>query len=302
MTGDQCVVVIVQSWNGTELLPDCLESLRRQAFSDYAVAVVDDGSTDRSAQVVVERFPEARLICRERQGGFCAAVNTGIRATQSEFVALLNNDAVADPGWLAWSVAALRRESSFAGCAPKILFRDRPDTVNSIGIFLRADGASRDIGYGRPDGPWCAQPMEVFGVSGCAAVIRRAAFDDVGLFDERLWAYSEDLDWCLRARALGHRFLFEPRAVVLHRGGATFGQMPEAMTYWQSRNALLVLLKNLPLRVLLARAPWLTAFQAYQLAVAWQRGRLRPAAAGKLRALVDHRRYRRSSCREGAPT
>jgi len=289
-SNDPAVVVIVPNWNGAHLLPSCLDGLRRQRFTSFHTVVVDDGSRDASLRLLHREYHEVQILRCIQRHGFCAAVNAGIQATTSRYIALLNTDAVPEPGWLSALVHALDTSSDYSGCTPKVLFADRPGIINSIGIFLRRDGASRDIGYGQPDGPDYSRRLEVFGFSGCAVLLRRSAVEDVGLFDEELVAYAEDLDWSLRARLRGHRFMYEPSARALHRVGGTFSRLPARAAYYRSRNSLYVLLKNLPWPILVKHAPAMALFQLYQVAIAGRHGMLWPALAGKADVVRGWRR------------
>lgn len=297
------VTVIVPNWNGEHLLPTCLDGLRKQTFADFHAIVVDDGSCDSSVRLIRREYPEVQVICRGKQRGFCAAVNSGISASHSQYIALLNNDAIPTPEWLAASISTLDNRPAFVGCTPKILFLDRLDRVNSIGIFLRADGASRDIGYGEHDGMAFSEPREVFGFSGCAVVLDRAVIDDVGLFDEYLIGYAEDLDWTLRARSRGYRFIYEPLAEVHHAMSSSFGSIPKETTFYQSRNSTYVLLKHLPKSFLIKIAPRWLLLECYRILLAARRGLLWPAVAGKVsiifvwRQLLEARQVETSSRR-----
>jgi GT2 family glycosyltransferase len=225
------------------------------------------------------------------QTGFCAAVNAGLRRSDSAYVALLNNDAVAASEWLSASLGALAHRPEFSACVPRILFKDRPNVINSLGISLRVSGACRDIAYNQPDSTRYDTPAEVFGFSGCAVVLRREAIDQVGLFDEQLGSYSEDLDWVLRARRRGLRFLYEPDARVYHQQGGSFSRLPADMTYLQNRNSLYVLLKNLRASFLVKHLHQLVVFHSYQVLRSAARGQFRAALKGKRDALVLWRRH-----------
>src|SRR5918998_4490278 len=124
------VDVIIPSYNGARFLPTCLDALRRQTYPDFAVLVVDDGSTDDTAALLVGRYPEVRLLRRPRNGGLVAACNDGIATTGAEVVCLLNNDTEAEPGWLAALVAALAATPQAGSAASKLLLFDRRDHLH----------------------------------------------------------------------------------------------------------------------------------------------------------------------------
>jgi hypothetical protein len=217
--------------------------------------------------------------------GFCRAANAGLRAAKGDLLALLNNDTEADPDWLAELVAALEAYPDIGFCASKMLFYDRRDRVNSAGLFMRVDGVGRDIGYGQPDGPEFATMRAVFGASGGAAIYRRAMLNDIGLFDEDLVAYAEDLDLSFRAQLRGYRCLYVPAAVVYHRGSITYQRESPAAVYYGSRNMLTVILKNMPTALL--RRYWLRilAAQVYQVVYLTLKGHGWATMRGKIAAL-----------------
>jgi len=285
----QLVSVIIPNWNGETFLSVCLGSLAQQRYKDFEVVLVDNASTDGSLALVEKEFPWVKVIPLSENRGFVAAVNEGIRRSHGQYIALLNNDTEADPAWLAELTAALEARPDIGFCASKMLFYDRRDRVNSAGLFLRVDGVGRDIGYGQPDEPEFATMREIFGASGGAAIYRRAMLDDIGLFDEDLAAYAEDLDLSFRAQLRGYRCLYVPTAVVYHRGGATYQRESPAVVYYGSRNMLTVILKNMPTTLLHRYWPRMLAAQVYQAVYFTLRGHGWAAMRGKMTALKQLR-------------
>lgn len=286
-TDGSAVSVIIPNYNGAALLSACLEALHAQTLRPYEVIVVDDGSTDSSCELVRARFPWVRLLPLAANGGFCRAANAGLRAARGELLALLNNDAQPAAGWLGALVDALGQHPDVGACASRMLFFDDPGRVNSAGLFMRVDGMARDIGFGQPDGPQFSAPAMVFGASGGAALYRRELLEDVGLFDEELVAYGEDVDLAFRAQWRGWTCLYVPSAVVYHHVGATYGRESASAAFYRSRNTLIVLLKNMPARVLWRYWPVMLAAQVYQVAYLATRGHGEPALRGKWGALRE---------------
>lgn len=277
------VSIIIPTWNGKHLLNTCLESLKN--IDSIVVIIVDDKSDDDTVLWLAEAYPSATVIRQPVRRGFAAAVNAGIRACNTPYIALLNNDAVAEPEWIVASVRALTSMPTYAVCVPKIVYTDHQSTINSVGVYLKWYGASGDIGIGEPDDGRFSSYAEVFGFTGCAVVFRREVFVKVGLFDEWLEAYGEDLDWTLRARKQGLRFIFCPDARVRHRGGATFGRRSQRAVFLQSRNSVVVLAKHLPMSSFVRNAPGLVAFNIYQVMVNVLRRRGYAALLGKVHGL-----------------
>lgn len=235
--------VVIPSWNGAHLLADCLTALRSQTLPPGEVIVVDNGSTDGTAGLLAEAFPEVRLVGLDRNRGFAAAVNAGIRASDTPLVALLNNDAVAEPGWLAALVNAAAGER-VGMVASKIVDATDPTRIEGIGLEVDCDGAPEQVGRGAPDGPAFEVEHEVFGPIGAAALYRRELFADVGLFDEAFFAYLEDVDLAWRARRAGWSCVFSPGAVVRHQRGSTARRIPRRVRFLAWRNHPWLLAKN----------------------------------------------------------
>lgn len=272
------VSVVIPTWNGADLLAHALRSLAAQTFRDFEVIVVDNGSTDGTMELLSREHPDVRVVRFDENRGFAAAVNAGIRASRGEIVVLMNNDTEADPRWLEALVAALDHHPEVASCASKILdFHDRTlvdSAGDRIGIF------ASQIGHGEPDGPRFAEPRYVLTACGGAAAYRRALFDDVGWFDERFFAYFEDVDFGIRVRFAGHRCLYVPDAVIYHRGSVTARRVSSRTFYLRMRNACFLFFQYMPARRLL----WAPLVLAWPFACALIEGAPLRAA---LRALVD---------------
>lgn len=240
--------VIIPNYNGAHLLPLCLDALRAQTRCDFAVTVVDDGSSDGSLDLLAAAYPEVNVVSMSHNRGLAAAVNAGIAATAAPYVALLNNDTEADREWLARLVGALERYPGYAFAASKLLLFDRRDHIHSAGDFYRPDGEPGSRGVWERDRGQYDALGEVFGPCAGAAAYRREALaalaDDGRVFDEDLVMYCEDVDLNLRARQRGLRTLFVPSAVVYHQLSATGGGA--LASYYCGRNFLLVWVKNMP--------------------------------------------------------
>ncbi len=237
------VSVIVPNYNGAALLRDCLQSVRRQSYPELEPIVVDDGSSDGSAEIVRCEFPEVRLVRLARNGGFARAVNAGIRAARGEIVALLNNDAVAEPTWIAELVGALERHPEAGSAASKILLTDGSTVASAGDIFCRS-GVPNSRGVWERDIGQFDTEVEVFGACGAACAYRRSMLDEVGLLDERFYMYCEDVDLAFRAQRRGYRCIYTPRAIVRHRLSATGGGI--LASYQCGRNFVWLLMRDVP--------------------------------------------------------
>ncbi len=274
------VSVIIPNGNGRHLLPACLTSLRQQTYRDFQTVVVDNRSTDGSREYVRDNFPEVSLLPLAYDGVFAGTVNAGIRATRSEIVVLLNNDTEAEPNWLTELIAALDAAPRAGAAASKLLLFDRRGTLHSAGDFYALDGMPGSRGVWTQDDGRYDGDRSVFGACAGAAAYRRAALEDVGLFDESLIAYCEDVDLNIRLRLAGYDCVFAPRARVYHRLSATGGGPPAS--YHTGRNFLTVAVKDLPAPLL--RRHW-RRIARRQVAIALHslRHAREPAARAKLR-------------------
>jgi GT2 family glycosyltransferase len=272
--------VVIPVWNGLRWLEGCLGSLAAQTLAADQTIVVDNGSVDGSVAYVRDRYPDVVVIELGANTGFAHAANVGVGAAAGQLVALLNTDVVLAPDWLARMVAALDGDAAASSVACKMLQLGEPSIVYDAGDVLRRDGACEQRGrFGRDDGRFDA-PGEVFGACAGAAVYRRDALAAVGGFDERYFAYLEDVDLALRLRLLGWRCLYEP-AVAWHAGEGSSDQLPGGHRRLVERNTLVLVAKAFPVR-------WLPLVAYRQLGWAWHARRddvLRDFLTGAVQAL-----------------
>jgi len=240
--------IIIPNYNGADLLPACLDALRRQTRGDFAITIVDDGSTDASLTLLATHYPEVNVLRRERNGGLALAINQGFRQTRRPYVVLLNNDTEAEPVWLEELIGALDRFPDYAFAASKLRLWDRRDALHSAGDGYAAEGRPYNRGVWQHDRGQFDAILEVWGTCAGAAAYRRSALEALEqngeLLDTDLFMYCEDVDLNLRARLAGLRTVFVPRAVVYHRLSATGGGT--LASYYCGRNFLAVWVKNMP--------------------------------------------------------
>jgi len=248
------ISVIVVNWNRRELLRECLASLGGQRDASFETIVVDNGSTDGSAEMAEGAFG-ARLIRNPDNRGFCAANNQGIAAARGDLIALLNNDAVADPGWLATLAAVFPRDAGIGMAASKILDFEDPTRIDKAGHVIWPDGQNRGRGTGALDCGQYDREEEVIWPDGCAAMYRRSMLEEIGGFDEDFFAYGDDAELGLRARIAGWRCLYVPGAVVRHHRGSTLGRGSTRRLLLIERNRVLLACKLFPWSLLWLN-PW----------------------------------------------
>jgi GT2 family glycosyltransferase len=262
-----CVAIL--NYDGLALLDQVVPTVLAQRGVDFEVVVVDNGSSDGSADHVRASWPGVRVVALDRNVGVTAALNRMVDAARdAEFVALLNNDVELEPDWLAHLVATLDAHPEAAAAAGKLLRQDARDVIDRAGDEVYWSGACFGRGAGERDEGQFERAEEVFAVGGAAALYRREAFDRVGPFDEDLFAYLEDVDWGFRARLVGYGARYEPAAVGYHRGGATLGDINPFSLYQLRRNTVWLVAKNYPAATLVRHAPAVVTFHLAALAFA----------------------------------
>ena len=255
------------NWNRAPLLRACLASLARQEGVDFETIVVDNGSTDGSADMAEREFG-ARVVRNPENRGFCAANNQGIAVARGAFVALLNNDAEAEPGCLAALYRACSRASDVGMAAAKVLVWEDPKRIDKAGHLIYPDGQNRGRGTGVLDSGQFDREEEVLWPDGCAAMYRKAMLDRIGGFDEDLFAYGDDAELGLRARIAGWKCIYTPEAVVRHHRASTLGKDSVRRLELIERNRVLLVLKLFPWSLLCLNPFYLAARIAAGLAAA----------------------------------
>jgi GT2 family glycosyltransferase len=249
IAADTRVTVVVVTWNGAHLLGPCLESLAAQTIP-HRVLVVDNASTDGTTALLAG-FPEVDVLRLDSNTGFAGGAQAGLDRVGTEFAAFLNNDATAEPGWLAALLAPFDDGATVSAVTSRILLAaDR--RINNAGGAMTRWGAGYDRGYGEPDGPPYDEPVDVGFCCGGACALRTQAARAVGGFPVEYFLYYEDTDLSWRLGLTGQRIRYAPDAVVHHLHSASSDQKSESFAFHNQRNQLLTVLRNAPLPLALA--------------------------------------------------
>ena len=224
------LAIVIVSYNTRNDLCACLRSLHATPPDvSHDIVVVDNASSDGSVAAVRAAWPSVRVLEMERNAGFAAATNAGVRASESELVLWLNSDTVVPPGSLDQLVRALDRDQEAAVAGPRLV--DARGAVElSFGRMISPWNEARQklLGIGLARGAWPAtqwierrtrRAHHPDWVSGACLLVRRAAGDAAGWLDERFFLYAEDVDFCAAIRAGGGRILFTPAAEIVHARG-----------------------------------------------------------------------------------
>ncbi len=255
------ITVVIPNYKGIRFIRDCLTALYAQdpKTPDYEVVVVDNASGDGSVELIRREFPQVKLICLQENTGFCRAVNVGIRESSAPYVVLLNNDTKVFPDFLLRLYETARKDPKIFSVSAAMRMWDAPDRMDDAGDQYCIFGWAFARGKGKPFAKY-SERKTVFSACGGAALYKRSILEEIGLFDERHFAYLEDLDLGYRARIHGYENVYEPAAGVIHYGSASTGsRYNEWKTRRAAANSVYVIAKNMPLLQILLNFPFLMA-------------------------------------------
>ena len=238
------VSVVVPNWNGMRFVGMCLDSLAKLDFEDYEVIVVDNGSVDGSREMIEEQYPEVRLLKMPDNMGFAIACNEGIKASNAEYIVLLNNDIEVTPDWLRELYEGMERHPECGMGTTKMMFLDQRDVFYNTGDLFHSWSAGGGRGQGEKDIGQYEKEDYVFGACAGAGIYRREFFNQVGLFDEDFFIFAEDVDLNMRGQLQGLKSVYLPKAKVFHIGTATVGLYSDRYVYLCKRNDIWVFIKN----------------------------------------------------------
>lgn len=242
--GRVTVSVIVVNWNGMEFIRQCLESLLVQSYRDFEIIVVDNDSSDGSAELVEKEFPQARLIRNNRNVGYAEGNNIGIKESSGDIICFFNPDAMAEKNWLSVMVSSLQSSETIGACAGKMYYLG--DRFGKNAVFCTWSKV----------GPYSANPYNFHGdepvskvdyVTGAAMAVKRGVIDRVGLMDGDYFLYFDETDLCARMIRAGYDLLYIPTAVAWH---AVSGLVSDSdkKTYFMERSRIRFAIKNFDAR------------------------------------------------------
>lgn len=251
------VTIVIPNYNGIAYLGACLRSVEKQEGVSAEVLIVDNGSTDGSQEYIRTEFPACRLICLEKNYGFCRAVNEGFRYAGSEYVILLNNDTEIKPDFALRLLASIKKDRKRFSCQACMIQYHDHSKMDDAGDFYCVLGWGMARGKGRPVENY-RSGQKIFSSCAGAAIYRKSLTERLGGFDEAHFAYLEDMDLCWRARIHGWKSWYEPDAEVFHVGSATSGSRYNRFKVLHSAgNNLYMIYKNMPLAQMLLNLPFL---------------------------------------------
>ena len=251
------IAVVILNWNGLKMLQTYLPDLvARTTCCGSFVVVADNGSTDGSVEWLQAEWPAVKLIRFDQNYGFTGGYNRAFREIDADYYVLINSDVRVSEGWLEPLITFMEENPDVGVCQPKILSVAAPDTFEYAGA---AGGFIDRYGY-----PFCRgrilsnlekdegqynEPEECFWATGACMVVRSALYHHLGGLDELFFAHMEEIDFCWRAKLLGYQVWCVPASTVWHVGGGTLPNNSPRKLYFNYRNNLLMLYKNLPERL-----------------------------------------------------
>lgn len=238
------VVVIVLNWNGCSDTLGCIESLRAVDYPNFTTLVVDNGSSDDSLVTIRDRNPDITLLETGKNLGYAGGNNYGLHWAlehAADYVLLLNNDTVVDPGMLTHLVEAAKTKGDAGVFGAKIFFYDQPEILCYGGARWEPNiGCVTTLGWGERDGEPYSKMVETSYANGCALFAPARIFREVGLLDTGMFLIYEETDFCYRARKAGYKSWFVPDAKVWHKISAAIGGSEAPLArYFNARNQLI---------------------------------------------------------------
>ena len=287
--------VVIVNYNGGAYIKGALDSLARQTCRDFEVFLVDNASTDGSADnLVTADLPAFTLMLQEQNLGFAEGNNVAARAATGRWLVLLNPDAQASPDWLETISAATARFPGTRMFTSAQYDMHTPDRLDGAGDAYLAFGFPWRGGFGHPAR---ALPQEgsCFSPCGAGAIYHRDTFLEHGGFDERFFCFCEDVDLGFRLRLAGERCIFLPGAVIHHAGGGLSGRASDFSIYHGTRNRLWVYGKDMPALLLALTLPGHIILSAYLLVRSAMTGRARQTWLGMRDGLAGLPSIRKAS-------
>lgn len=285
--GSSKTCVVIPNWNGARDLPDCLDSLLAQTLNPYII-VVENGSTDNSLEILQTKYPSVEVVALSKNHGFAGGVNAGIKKAMddgAEYVALFNNDAVADKAWLKHLADFLDKNDSVGIVTCKILDA-KNDFLDSTGDIYTVWGLPYPRGRKEPAGNKYDEDTIIFGASGGASLYRVKMLQEIGLFDEDFFAYYEDVDLSFRAQLAGWKIAYVPAAKAYHQISATSSRIKGFATYQTLKNLPLLMWKNVPAKLMLHVFPRFVFLYFMIWGRALSRGQLWTSTKGVLMSIM----------------
>lgn len=251
------VTIVIPNYKGKEYLLPCVRSLYENDHMQKKILIVDNASADGSIEEVQKFYPEIDCILLDKNYGFCRAVNIGIEKADTPYVILLNNDTVIKKDFVKYLIEAIKKDSRLFSVESKMIQYHDQTKIDSAGTYYNALGWAYAYGKDKDAGAY-NRYRKIFAACGGASIYRKEVFETIGMFDEKHFAYLEDVDIGYRAKIFGFENAYEPKAQVIHVGSAASGaRHNEFKINLSSRNNIYLIFKNMPLIQIIVNLPCL---------------------------------------------
>lgn len=258
------VAVVIVTWNNSKDIKECLQSVLDQDYPSYKVVLVDNNSSDNTAEIVMSQFPEVTVLAQTQNlffaGGNNVGINYAIKTFDTAYVATLNPDTVVRHNWISAQIEVMEADTQIGVVGPKVLFapgfgpdekKSNPENmlINTVGILPGGFLFPYDRGYGEVDKGQYDKSEEVYALSGVSLMARTSVLAKVGTFFAPMQMYLEDVDLCLRIKKAGWKIIYTPTTVVYHKHMQSTKQGNKgSYFYWSRRNYLLLVWRHYSLR------------------------------------------------------
>ena len=253
MTPIPSVAIVILNWNGRHFLEKFLPSVAASDYDNLSIIVADNASTDDSVSFLQSHYPAVKIIMNPANEGFAKGYNTALKQVSADYYLLLNSDVEVVEGWIKPVISLMERNRTIAACQPKILSyqeKHKFEYAGASGGWIDKFGypfnRGRVFDFCETDEGQYDNIEEIFWATGAALFIRAAVFHQLGGFDDYFFAHQEEIDLCWRMKRAGYKIYVVPTSVVYHVGGGTLPKGNERKTFFNFRNNLLMLAKNLP--------------------------------------------------------
>jgi GT2 family glycosyltransferase len=275
------VVTVILNTNRRQDTIECLASLKKSTYSNNKIIVLDNHSIDGSQQAIEKMYPDVQIISLKENLGYAGNNNVGISLAieqGADWVFVLNEDTIVKPDCIGNLIEVGESNPKIGILGPMVFHHNEPDVIQSAGGVLGPHWESIHLGQNELNRGQYVDPHFVEWVSGCAIMVRRSVIEQVGMLDPNFFYYWEETDWCLRVRAAGWQIVHVPIAILWHKGVQRDYNPPPNVTYYNTRNRLLILSKhNAPARV------WMIAwFEILRTLTSW-------SVRSKWRSKREHR-------------
>jgi len=296
------ISVVCVTFNSSNFIRQCLDSLNAQSFKDFETIIIDNASADGTADIISKEYPGYRLIRNEKNAGYCAAQNQGIRLSEGKYILTLNPDIILDKDFLSSLYRSAGSHPDAGSLASKLLILKngtKTDIIDSLGHSIGRNRYVKNIGSGKTDNGQFDNEISVFGVSGAAAFYKREMLESIKYKDEYLdedlfLGYDDvDIDW--RSKLQGWKTLYDPKAVAWHIRSASLKKAGRMWAFYNYRNRYLVMLKNDSLLDMIIDLPYILLYEAGMFISMTLDRQLLPVLSGLLRSLPSILKKRRKT-------